>query len=130
MKQWPFEDVQNPAYEPWSLVAAKSMRWARHLDLKWSVENKLFFALPLTNKSGLLGRYIQSAINEFRWKPFVLNKGQKYADFDIGTTKVPRTKEDLIVGAKTLPTMANDDQSCVKVSTASALKESGIKPRH
>lgn len=54
----PMGDVQNPILEVRSFLAKSTLR-ARHLDLKAFVPNNLFLALPLTNRSGLFGRYNQ-----------------------------------------------------------------------
>ena len=58
-EQWPRGEVQNPTGERRS-GCRKSMRRARQGDLNAFVPNNLFFALPATNRSGLLGRQNQS----------------------------------------------------------------------
>ena len=47
-------------------------------DLNAFVPNNLFFALPATNRSGLLGRHNQCLMNEFkRCMPSLHSKDQK-----------------------------------------------------
>ena len=45
------------------------MRRARQGDLNAFVPNNLFFALPVANRSGLLGRHNQCLMNELRCLP-------------------------------------------------------------
>ena len=48
-----------------------------------------FLAFPLTNKYGRLGRIIQSWTKPLQCKPSKQRLGQKCADFQMGTTRVP-----------------------------------------
>lgn len=77
--------VQKPKEEQ-RLLPAKSIRSVKHRDLNALVPNNLFFALPLINKSDLLGRNSQSLTKKFKCAPLLHHSnGQKYVDFHIGT---------------------------------------------
>ena len=75
-EQWPRDEVQNPTGKRRS-GCRKSMRRTRQGDLNAFVPNNLFFALPATNRSGLLGRHNQCLMNELRCMPSLHSKGQK-----------------------------------------------------
>ena len=67
----------------------KSIRRAKETNAKGLLPKIEFLAFPLINKLGKLGRITQSWINELQWKPSEHRMGQKWADFQRGTIRVP-----------------------------------------